>query len=153
MTSAPVDNLDLLQHLLESGSTVQDLDLNVPGLGDYVFHYQPLGYLAKSRCVSAATEYMPELNNAGAVIGIKSVFRLDIYKKLAIKEMFGDKGLKNPVPITDQLLEKLSEDIGSQFDAVIPDPFGSPSKLAAVKKEPESSSEVSDAPRSRRTRT
>jgi hypothetical protein len=132
------DKMALLQAILESGGDTGVLTLRIAG-EEYDFKYRPLGYLAKSRCVSLATEYVPEVG-AGGQMEVRARFRLDVYKRAAIKEMFGPKELGNPVPITDALLDALSVEVGEQFDAVIPDPFGTAAATSVLKKEPGDSS-------------
>ena len=86
-------------------------------------------------------EYVPQVG-AGGQLDITARLHLDVYKRNALKEMFGTKELGNPVPFTDNLLNALSVEIGEQFDAVIPDPFGTPAQVGVLKKEPEASSEA-----------
>ncbi len=49
-----------------------------------------------------------------------SVFRVEILKR---------KIVKSPIPFTEQVIRKLKEDVGSQLNSLVPDPFG-PMKVA-----------------------
>lgn len=137
-------DIALLQAMMATGQVVSTLVLNVPGYGDVEFRYKPLGYIAKSKCVSEATEYIPSFAPDGKLADIKSVFRMDIYKRSALREMFGDRSLGNKVPITDKLVESMSEELGAQFDEVIPDPFGTATKIGSLKKEQDNSDETEE---------
>lgn len=135
-------NLELLKYMMESNQEAVPVTLTFGDLGEFEFQYRPLGWMGKSRCVTGATEYAPEYDKAGNVTGVKSIFHLDVYKAAAVKEMFNIDELDNPVPFTDQTLNSLSEELGSQLDPLIPDPFSSAPKAGAVKKERAPSAET-----------
>lgn len=138
---AELNGSTLVRHILEAGAEVQTLLLTVKGVEEPVpFRYKKLGYLAKSRCVSLATDYVGDVDSVGNA-SVKAVFHLEKYKREAIKVMFGDKALNNLVPITDAVIDALDEDMGEQFDSILPNPFGTGVISGSLKKESEPSSE------------
>lgn len=139
MASKKMEGIALLQAFLESGEDVIPLTVQL-GENEVVFQYKPLTWTGKSRCVSAATEYLSGTDAKGGQI-VKVVFHMDAYKKACLREMM----VNPPVPMTDAILDKLPESIGAQFDAIIPDPFGVADQVAAVKKGSAASPEA-DAP-------
>lgn len=140
-------DMELLQALMEAGGTVGKLELEYRDK-TYTMWYRPLGYMAKSKCVSMATEYVPIFKEGSRteVVDMYSRFRLDIYRRECLKEMFKDEKLENPVPITDVLLDRLMDDVGEQLSGIIPDPGSSTSRVNALKKEPETSGEEDSSP-------
>jgi hypothetical protein len=111
---------EILQAMLEANSDLEVLTVRF-GEDELDFHYRPLGWLAKSRCVSAATEYSSDINPETKAQVVRANFRYDIFKKAALREMISNP----PFPLTDSLLDRLPEEVGAQFDAIIPDPFSS----------------------------
>jgi hypothetical protein len=117
--------------VLEAGQQTQELTVTLEGDNEpLVFRYRPLGWLAKSRAISDATEFVAKPTKDGKDFEVSSVFHLDRYKVVALRAMLVDP----PIPMSDQILENLPPEIGEQFDAIIPDPFTVPKVAAAVKK-------------------
>lgn len=124
---APMENLprpdssvgEIIKEMLEDSSSSTPLNIMYKGRS-FDLYYKKLNWLAKSRCVSAATEYgaSGEKDMNGNPI-IKGIFRLDVYKKEVLKEILANP----PFPLTDNLLERIPDEIGSQLEGIIPDPF------------------------------
>lgn len=134
-----LEGIELLQAFLEAGGEdVEKLEVEINGK-TVTFQYKPLGWMGKSRCVSAATEYVPH-QDAKGTMSVKVTFHMDVYKKAALREMLVDP----PIPMTDAVLEKIPEPVGVQLDAIIPDPFGVVQETTAVKKGSATSPEAAD---------
>jgi hypothetical protein len=112
----------LLQAMFEAASETRTMELEFRG-ERFEVRWRPLPWLAKSRCVSAATVY--EATPEGAV----ARFRLDVYLREALKEMI----VEAPFPITDQVLSNLPEEVGSRLGSIVPDPFADAGMEAAGK--------------------
>ncbi len=110
---------ELVRQLLLGAESFTDLPVSV-GEHDLTFRYRRLSWLSQARCISEATEYVP--TNVNGRPGVKATFRLDIYKRVAVEEMFGNIP-DQPFPLTRQVVERLPVEVGVAFDRVIPDPF------------------------------
>lgn len=128
MSDNELSGLQLLQALAQSGDKLDELEVPIAGQ-NVKFYYRKLGWLAKSRCISYATEYSAETGAKGQP-QVKVTFRLDKYKMAALQEML----VNPPVPMTEALLEKLDESVGAVFDSIIPDPESTAPKAETVKK-------------------
>lgn len=126
--------LAALQALLEAGNEVRELTVTI-GDTELLFRYRPLSWLEKSEIISEATEYRATTDRGGELV-VKVVLHQDVYKRLALARMLVDP----PVPMTDQVLRRLPNEVGDQFEAIIPSPFTT-GGMAGAKKEPASSSE------------
>lgn len=118
--------VEILKAMLEAGEEVKELKVKV-GDETLVFQYRPMGWLAKSRCLSVATEYRAEMIGKETVV--KVTIHQDVYKKAALREML----VEPPIPMTDTVLDSLPSEIGDQFEAIIPNPLTS-GEAAAPKK-------------------
>lgn len=136
MNQDTLEGMELLQALLEAGPSTDTLQLKIAGKTVPVV-YKPMGWMAKSRCVSAATQYIPEQGKNGQM-SIRVVFAMDVYQKRALAEMV----VSSPIPLTDVVLEKLPEDIGRQLEVIIPDPFATAQQVEIAKKESATSPEA-----------
>jgi hypothetical protein len=119
--------------VLEAGQLTKELEIRItddPDEEPLVFRYRPLGWLAKSRAVSAASEFAARQKGDSGEYEVSTIFHLDIYKVVALRAMLVDP----PIPLDDKVLENMSPEIGEQFDTIIPDPFTVPAKAAAIKK-------------------
>lgn len=101
------------------------------------FHYHELSWTAKSRCISTATIYGTKVNPVTKQEEVTGSFRLDIYNKQVLKEILVDP----PIPITENLLDRLPSEVGEQFETIIPNPFGSLEVAEQQKKDSAASSE------------
>jgi len=110
--------VEALQAILEAGQEIKELEVKV-GRETMVFRYRPLGWLAKSKCISEATEYRSSGTDAkgGAMIAV--ILHQDIYKRMALQEMLVDP----PIPMTEKVLDSLPSEVGDQFEGIIPSPF------------------------------
>lgn len=113
---------EILKAILQAGAEESEpLTVQVDDEVSFDIRWRPLTWTAKSRAVSAATEYMSDSNpQTGAAI-VKAVFHLDIYKKKALVEMV----THCPFDMTESVIERFPEHIGAQLDVIIPDPFTS----------------------------
>lgn len=120
-------DMELLQALLQADSSTDTLMLVVAGKSIPIV-YKRMGWMAKSRCVSEATKFVPSPGTPG---GVTIHFAWDVYKKAALKEMV----VSSPIPLTDTVIEKLGEEAGNQLELIIPDPFAVAAMVDAAKKE------------------
>lgn len=116
--------LDILHAILSAQDTEKEIVLDIDGM-ELVLGYKELSWMAKSRCISKATQLSQGNNGEGNM-----TFRIDIYNKECIKEMITN----SPFPITDQIIEKLPVNAGVQLESIIPNPFGDDGIQDAAKK-------------------
>ena len=113
---------EILQAILEAGAEESEpLTIVVNDEISFEVRWRALSWTAKSRAVSAATEYVSDTNPTTGAAIVKAVFHLDVYKKKALMEMISS----SPVTINESLIDRFPEHVGAQFDPIIPDPFTS----------------------------
>lgn len=113
---------EILQAILEAGAEESEpFTITVSEEVTFDIRWRPLTWTAKSRAVSAATEYLSDVNQQTGAAVVRAVFHLDKYKKAALVEMV----TSCPFDMTESVIERFPEHIGVQLDAIIPDPFTS----------------------------
>ena len=113
---------EILQAILEAGAEESaPLTITVSEEVAFDIRWRPLTWTAKSRAVSAATEYLSDVNPQTGAAVVRAVFHLDRYKKAALVEMV----TSCPFDMTESVIERFPEHVGVQLDAIIPDPFTS----------------------------
>jgi hypothetical protein len=120
--------------LLTESSAEDELTIRIDDEHEFTVVYRPLSWLAKSRCVSAATKY--EMSTDSNAQEVNASFRLDVYYKMALKEMI----VRSPVPLTDVMIDRLPSRVGEQFNAIIPNPFTDSAMVETLGKDTGSSS-------------
>lgn len=126
---------EILAAILQSGGDEESITIVVDEETAFEVGWRPLGWAAKSRAVSAATEYVSDKNPATGADIVRAIFHLDTFKKRALVEMV----TRCPFTLSESVIEKFPEHIGAQFDAIIPDPFSS-SEVPTMGKDTGSSS-------------
>ena len=118
----PRSNMEAKAALIELLSELDDVETLIVTIKgkEIEFQYRSLGWLAKSECLSLATDYKTtgERDSNGDP-QVKAVFHIDVWKAEVLKRILVDP----PIPITDQLLARLPEEVGIQFDSIIPSPM------------------------------
>lgn len=112
-------DLELMTAMMRNGHDTVPITITLPDGKTREFKYRPLSWLEKSRAVSAATTYEPEVDAAGKPL-VRVRFNLDKYMAEALRKMLVDP----PFPITDTFIENMRDEIGTQFQAIIPEPIG-----------------------------
>lgn len=113
---------EILQAILEAAAEESEpLTILVNDEISFEVRWRPLSWTAKSRAVSAATEYSSDTNPQTGAPVVRAVFHLDVYKKKALVEMV----TSCPFTLTESVIERFPERVGAQFESIIPDPFTS----------------------------
>lgn len=112
---------EILAAILQAAGDEESLTVQVSDEVEFEVGWRPLGWAAKSRAVSAATEYVSDKNPQTGADIVRAVFHLDVFKKKALLEMV----TRCPFTLSESVIEKFPEHVGAQFDAIIPDPFSS----------------------------
>ncbi len=92
----------------------------------FAVKYRPLSWQEKTRCVSRATRFFPVVDDDGAQVydvsgqpRLDARFELDVYNREALMAMVTE----SPIPLGPKVINNMSPWVGSQFEAIIPDPF------------------------------
>jgi len=127
-----MENSELLLKLMSAATKTDSVTVQI-GDESITLRYKKLGWLAKNRCLSSATEYSSQNPNSA----LNVTFHLDVYKALVLQEILIDP----PFPLTPTSLEAIPEEVGVVLDTIIPLPFDTGAeKVSNMGKESEPSS-------------
>lgn len=133
----PLSGAELVQGLAAKAEQTTALTIVWEGRS-FTVRYKRLNWIAKARCVAAATTLAQAPNPITGRDETRLTFRVDLYKRAALKEMI----VEFPIKLTDMVIDILDDEIGSQLDVIIPDPNASLEEADAVKKVSAISSEA-----------
>jgi len=120
------EGAELLQAILSRAEEVTPVTLDLGGGLELELELKPLGWMARSRAVSEASEV-----RAGEAGGDPvTVFRLDRYYAHCLRAMV----VSSPFPLTTQVIERLGPAVGLQLERLIPPPFEAMALEATEKK-------------------
>lgn len=122
--------------LLQTAQEIHDAPIVINGK-TFIFHYRKLLHGDLNSLGSEAWLHEQVKDEHGQT-HVESTFRINFYFAACLKKMFMTEDLKHlqPFPLSPQVINSLSPEVGSQFQALIPDMNGSvtASKLQDLKK-------------------